>query len=69
MIAHITGTLLHKDLDRVQVMTAGGVGYELTIPLGVYESLPRQGEPCTLHTFLVVKEDSWQLFGFTTRKV
>src|SRR5207253_10447135 len=28
------------------------------------ETLPRSGEPCTLHTYLVVKEDSWQLFGF-----
>src|SRR5688572_32926042 len=47
-------------------MTAAGVTYELTIPLGVYEALPRKGEACTLHTYLVVKEDSWQLFGFAT---
>ena len=66
MIARLSGTLLAKELDRVEVMTSGGVGYELTIPLGVYESLPRAGEPCTLHTYLVVKEDGWQLFGFTS---
>jgi holliday junction DNA helicase RuvA len=47
-------------------MTAGGVAYELAIPLGVYESLPRNGESCSLFTHLVVKEDSWQLFGFAT---
>ena len=45
---------------------AGGVGYELPIPLGVYETLPRAGEPVALHTHLVVKEDGWQLFGFST---
>lgn len=66
MISQITGSLLRKDIDRVEVMTAGGVGYELVIPLGVYESLPRIGEPCTLHTYLVVKEDGWQLFGFAS---
>ncbi|HKW49764.1 MAG TPA: Holliday junction branch migration protein RuvA [Gemmatimonadaceae bacterium] len=66
MIAHIAGTLLAKDLDRVEVMTAGGVGYELLVPLSVYESLPRIGETVQLHTYLVVKEDGWQLFGFVS---
>ncbi len=46
-------------------MTAGGIGYEIEIPLGVFESLPRQGENVSLHTSLVVKEDSWKLFGFS----
>ena len=64
MIAHVSGTLLSKDLDRVEVMTSGGVAYELAIPLGVYESLPRAGETVSLHTHLVVKEDGWLLFGF-----
>ena len=64
MISQISGKLLSKELDRVELMTSGGVAYELTIPLGVYETLPRNGEPCTLHTYLVVKEDGWQLFGF-----
>ena len=66
MIAQVSGTLLGKELDRVEIMTAGGVAYELSIPLGVYEILPRAGEPVTLHTYLVVKEDAWQLFGFAT---
>lgn len=65
MIAHVSGTLLSKELDRVEVMTAGGVAYELSIPLGVYESLPRAGETVSLHTHLVVKEDGWLLFGFS----
>lgn len=64
MIARITGTLVSKGLDRIEVMTAGGVGYELLIPLGVLESLPREGEWVSLHTALVVKEDGWMLFGF-----
>lgn len=64
MIAQIAGRLLAKDLDRVEVMTTGGVGYELAIPLSVYETLPRAGEDVVLHTHLVVREDGWLLFGF-----
>ncbi len=66
MIALVTGHLLVKDIDRVEVMTSGGVGYELAIPLGVFEQLPRIGEVVTLHTHLVVKEDGWQLYGFAS---
>jgi Holliday junction DNA helicase RuvA len=64
MIARLTGALAAKGIDRIEIMTAGGVGYELLIPLSVLESLPRAGEEVTLHTALVVKEDGWQLFGF-----
>lgn len=66
MIAQISGTLAVKELDRLEVLTAGGVGYELLIPLGVYEGLPKVGETVLLYTHLVVKEDGWQLFGFSS---
>lgn len=66
MISQVTGKLVSKDLDTLEVMTSGGVAYELTIPLSVYETLPRTGDAVTLHTSLVVKEDSWQLFGFVS---
>jgi len=66
VIAQVSGTIVNKELDRVDVMTVGGVAYELSIPLGVYETLPRIGEPVVLHTHLVVKEDAWQLFGFSS---
>jgi holliday junction DNA helicase RuvA len=66
VIAQVAGTLLTKSLDRVAIMTASGVGYELLIPLSVYETLPKAGSAVCLHTYLVVKEDGWQLFGFST---
>ena len=66
MIAQVAGELVSRELDKVEIMTSGGVGYELAIPLGVYERLPKIGETVTLHTHLVVKEDGWQLFGFAT---
>ncbi|HEV8409025.1 MAG TPA: Holliday junction branch migration protein RuvA [Gemmatimonadaceae bacterium] len=64
MIARITGKLAAKNIDRIEIMTAGGVGYEIVIPLAVVETLPKLGGDVTLHTALVVKEDGWQLFGF-----
>jgi Holliday junction DNA helicase RuvA len=66
MIAQVRGELIAKELDHVEIMTAGGVGYELSIPLGVYERLPKIGDQVALHTHLVVKEDAWQLFGFAS---
>ncbi|MFI5309976.1 MAG: Holliday junction branch migration protein RuvA [Gemmatimonadales bacterium] len=66
MIARLVGTLAAKGIDRIEVMTASGVGYEVLIPLGVLERLPRVGEGVSLLTALVVKEDGWLLFGFST---
>lgn len=66
MIARVQGSLVAKAIDRIEVLTSGGVTYELLIPLGVLESLPREGGDVALHTALVVKEDGWQLFGFAS---
>ena len=49
---------------RIVVQTDGGVGYEVTVPLGVAGRLPPTGGRVSLHTELVVKEDGWSLFGF-----
>ena len=54
MIVQVAGVLITKELDRVEVMTQGGVAYELAVPLNVFEALPKTGEPCILHTYLVV---------------
>jgi holliday junction DNA helicase RuvA len=66
MITLLVGTLLERDLGSVELLTSGGVGYTLAIPLSTFEMLPKAGEPVRLHTHLVVKEDGWQLFGFGT---
>jgi Holliday junction DNA helicase RuvA len=66
MIVQVAGKLITKELDHVEIFTDGGVAYELAVPLSAYEVLPKVGERCVLHTFLVVKEDGWQLFGFTS---
>src|SRR5439155_711336 len=40
VIAQVSGRLAAKLADRVVVQTAGGVGYEIAVPLGVMEQLP-----------------------------
>lgn len=64
MIVQVAGTLITKELDHIEIATDSGLAYELAVPLSAYEALPRVGERCMVHTYLVVKEDAWQLFGF-----
>jgi len=65
VISRIHGRLVAKEIDHLEIMVAG-VGYEIAVPLSVYERLPAVGEEVALCTHLVVKEDAWQLFGFST---
>jgi holliday junction DNA helicase RuvA len=63
MIAHLRGTLLEKHPNLVIVDT-GGVGYEVTIPVSAYSSLPETGAEVKLHIHTHVREDALLLFGF-----
>ena len=40
MIASITGVLADREGETVVVQTDSGVGYAVTVPLGVFERLP-----------------------------
>ena len=64
MIATITGVLAATDADTIVLQTDGGVGYAVTVPLGVFERLPHPGNRVSLYTELVVREDGWSLYGF-----
>ena len=63
MIAYIRGTLVEKEPTRA-VIEAGGVGYELLVPLSTYEKLPRTGSEAKLLAYHCVREDDEILFGF-----
>ena len=63
MIAYIRGTLVEKEPTRA-VIEAGGVGYELLVPLSTYERLPRTGSEAKLLAYHCVREDDEILFGF-----
>jgi Holliday junction DNA helicase RuvA len=64
MISRVRGTLVRREPGVAEVQTAGGVGYEVEIPLGVYERLPREGGEVELRTLQVVREDAVALYGF-----
>jgi holliday junction DNA helicase RuvA len=66
MIAQLAGRLVTRDVERVEIATSGGVTYELSIPLGTFEALPPRGEAVTLFTHLVVRDDEWLLYGFSS---
>ena len=63
MIARLTGTLIERRPDRV-VLDVRGVGYEVSVPLSTSTKLGPPGSEATLHTRLVVRENSMELFGF-----
>ena len=63
MISHLRGTLLEKHPNQV-VVDVHGVGYEVTIPVSAYSSLPETGAEVRLHIHTHVREDILALFGF-----
>jgi len=65
MIATLSGKLQVREPGRVIVETAG-VGYEVAIPLSTYYRLPAAGSPVMLEVRQVIREDSWQLYGFSS---
>ncbi len=63
MIAYIKGILTSKHPSEVLVET-GGLGYRVFIPISTFERLPPPGNEILLHTYLHVREDALQLYGF-----
>lgn len=66
MIARVAGTVRAVGTDAMEIMTAGGVAYDVHVPVSVLSAAPRVGDAIELHTALVVREDSWTLYGFAT---
>jgi Holliday junction DNA helicase RuvA len=64
LIRRLRGTLATRELGVIEVMTASGVGYEIEIPLTVYERLPREGSEIEIRTHQVFREDGVTLYGF-----
>ncbi len=64
MISRIKGTLLTRDLGRIEVETSAGVVYEIEVPLTVAGRLPSVGSQVEVRTAYLVREDSATLYGF-----
>ena len=65
MIAHLRGILLEKHPNQA-VVEAGGVGYDVAIPVSTYAALAEPGQEVRLRIHTHVREDAIQLFGFST---
>jgi len=65
MIGFLKGTLVSKRPPWLTLDVAG-VGYELEAPMSTFYRLPEPGQPLTLVTHLIVREDAHALYGFST---
>lgn len=67
MISFIRGPLVEKEEDVI-VVEAGSVGYNIHVPLSLLEEMPPLGQEVHIYTYLQVKEDSMNLYGFKSRQ-
>lgn len=65
MIAFMTGTVFEIRLNRV-ILLVNGIGYEVIVAPDIASESQVGGE-ISLHTSLVVREDSWSLYGFLSQ--
>ena len=65
MIGRLSGTLVEKNPPQI-LLDVQGVAYEIDVPMSTFYNLPGVGEPITLLTHLVVREDAHLLFGFAS---
>ena len=66
MISYIKGELTEVFEDTVVVET-NGIGYNIRVPGSVLDRLPSVGSSGRIYTYLYVKEDAMNLFGFLNR--
>lgn len=64
MIAHVAGTVASRE-GEILVVDVSGVGYEVTATLAAL-SRSEPGTVVTVPTYLHVREDAMQLFGFAS---
>ena len=67
MFYYISGELAHKG-DNFAVVDAGGVGYKIHTSLSTLEKAGSIGSDIKLYTFLYVREDIFDIYGFSTNE-
>lgn len=63
MIALLRGVLIEKHPNQA-IVEAGGVGYDVTIPVSTFTHLPNPGAEVRLRIHTHVREDALALYGF-----
>ena len=66
MIALLRGELIEKHPNQA-IVEAGGVGYDVTIPVSTFTHLPELGAEVRLRIHTHVREDALALYGFLTQ--
>ncbi|MDH4224217.1 MAG: Holliday junction branch migration protein RuvA [Deltaproteobacteria bacterium] len=64
MIAYLEGKLLAPMGASAVVLTPGGTGYQVFLPLPLMARLPPAGEPVSFYISTVVRADELSLYGF-----
>lgn len=67
MFYYVSGTLAHKG-ENFAVIDAAGVGYKVYTSLYSMETLGEAGREAKLFTYLYVREDIFDLYGFATQE-
>ncbi len=67
MIYSVRGKIIHKGQD-IAVIECGGVGYACRTTLSTLSGMGKTGEEAMLYTYLHVREDNVELFGFLTEQ-
>ena len=67
MIAQLTGKIVSLNFTEL-ILDVNGVGYFVSIPMSTYDVLPKEGGTATILTWLQVREDALQLFGFAKKE-
>ena len=65
MFYSVRGKLIHMD-SSTAVVECGGVGYNCQTTMNTLKNL-RLGDEVTLYTYLNVREDAMELFGFSAK--
>ncbi len=67
MISHLRNTILEKEASTI-VLDVGGVGYSVELATNDPSSIGQVGNEATIYTYLHVRDDGWQLFGFSEKE-
>lgn len=65
MIATLRGNLIYTDANSL-IVECGGVGFKCATTTATLASFPNLGQEVFLYTYLAVREDAMDLFGFST---
>ena len=65
MIYSLNGKLVYKDTSFA-VVECAGIGYKCTVSLKTRAALQENGEEVLLYTYMAIRTDNIELFGFYT---